>query len=157
MASQVGRGSRFSLLLPLDRDEVPTAAPEPASTGLRGRVLLIEDNPIVRFSVATLLGEWGCEPVSAASGEAALALAAAESWRFDAIVADYQLGGPLTGIATSKEIGRRAGRPVPTIVLTGDTAVERISEMDASGFIVLHKPVDAENLRRELERLLGGR
>ena len=77
--------------------------------------------------------------------------------RFDAIVADYQLGGPLTGIATSKEIARRAGRPVPTIVLTGDTAVERISEMDASGFIVLHKPVDAENLRRELERLLGGR
>jgi PAS domain S-box-containing protein len=156
VASRVGRGSRFSLLLPLDRDEVPTVAPEPASCGLRGRVLLIEDNPIVRFSVAALLAEWGCEPIPAASGEAALGLGAAENWRFDAIVADYQLGGPLTGIATSKEIERRAGRVVPTIVLTGDTAVERISEMDASGFIVLHKPVDAEILRRELERLLGG-
>jgi len=157
MASRVGQGSRFSLLLPLDREGVPTAAPEPASAGFHGRVLLIEDNSIVRFSIAALLGDWGCAHMSAATGEEALDLAGAERWRFDAIIADQRLGGPLTGVATSKEIERRAGRPIPTIVLTGDTAVERIAEMDASGFIVLHKPVDAENLRRELERLLSNR
>ena len=157
VASRVGRGSRFSLLLPLDREDVATAAPEPASNGFRGRVLLIEDNAIVRFSVESLLEMWDCEPISAASGEEALDRAAAEDWRFDAIIADYRLGGALTGVAASKEIERRAGRAVPTIVLTGDTAVERISEMDASGYVVLHKPVGAERLRGELERLLCGR
>ena len=157
VASREGRGSRFSLLLPLDRDDGPTAAPEQASTSVRGRVLLIEDNSIVRFSVAAMLDGWGCESISAASGEEALAIGAAEGWGFDAIIADYRLGGAFTGIAAAKEIERLAGRPVPTIVLTGDTAVDRISEMDASGFVVLHKPVDAERLRCELGRLLGGR
>jgi PAS domain S-box-containing protein len=158
VASRVGRGSRFSLLLPLDRDRLETATPEsaPASAGLGGRVLLIEDNSILRFIGAALLEEWGCGSLSAASGEEALELAAAERWRFDAIIADYRLGGALTGIAAAKEIERQAGRTIPTIVLTGDTAIERISEMDNSGYVVLHKPVDAENLRRELERGLGG-
>ena len=157
VASRVGRGSRFSLLLPLDRDEIATAPPEPESGGFRGRVLLIEDNTIVRFSVASLLEAWGCAAISAASGEEALDRAAAEDWRFDAVIADYRLGGPLSGVAAAKEIERRAGRAVPTIVLTGDTAMERISELNASGYVVLHKPVDAESLRGAPERLLGGR
>ncbi len=157
VTSRVGRGSRFSVLLPLDQDGILAEAPEPAPPGLRGRVLLVEDNSIVRFSVAALLEEWACEHISAASGEEALERAAAERWRFDAIIADYRLGGDLTGVGTAKEIERRSGRAIPTIVLTGDTAVERISEMDVSGYVVLHKPVNAENLRGELERRLSGR
>jgi hypothetical protein len=33
-------------------------------------------------------------------------------------------------------------------VLTGDTDRERIGEIDASGFAILHMPVDAGDLRR---------
>ena len=84
-------------------------------------------------------------------------IAAADGWCFDAIIADQQLSGALTGVATAKEVERRAGKRIPTIVLTGDTAVDRLSEMDASGFIVLHKPVAEDILQGELGRLLDGR
>ena len=39
-------------------------------------------------------------------------------------------------------------------MLTGDTAVECIAEIEASGFKMLHKPLSAEQLRRELAQLI---
>ena len=80
-------------------------------------------------------------------------MAAKEDWRLDIIIADYRLGAGLTGTATAKEIERRAGRPFPVLVLTGDTAKKRIAEINASGFALLHKPVAADDLRREVTRL----
>jgi hypothetical protein len=42
------------------------------------------------------------------------------------------------------------------VVVTGDTAKERLAEISGSGFITLHKPVEAEDLRRTLASLLPG-
>jgi hypothetical protein len=42
------------------------------------------------------------------------------------------------------------------LVLTGDTAKERIAEIEASGFIMRHTPVEADDLHRTLASLLGG-
>jgi CheY-like chemotaxis protein len=101
-----------------------------------------------------MLEDWGYEVLAAAAGEEALDLGAAEGWRFDAIVADHRLGPGLSGTATAKQIHARAGRHYPTFVITGDTAPERIAEVHASGFEMLHKPILAEELRRNLARLL---
>jgi len=90
--------------------------------------------------------------MSASSGEEALKLGLSQNWRFDMIIADYQLGAGLTGIEAAREIQRRAGLVIPALVLTGDTAIERIAEIEASGFKMLHKPVSADELRRELAR-----
>jgi CheY-like chemotaxis protein len=117
-------------------------------------VLVIEDNAAIRHGFETMLRSWGYETLSADSGEAALEYAASESWRSDAILADHRLGPGLTGVATAKEMERRAGRPIPTMVVTGDTATERITEINASGYVVLHKPVTPEDLRRALAQLL---
>jgi CheY-like chemotaxis protein len=65
------------------------------------------------------------------------------------------LGPGLNGVETAQEIHRRAGRAIPTLLLTGDTAKERIAEIEASGFVTLHKPVDGDELRRHLARRLG--
>ena len=97
---------------------------------------------------------WGYETLSAASGEEALDRAAKAKWEFDAIIADHRLGPGVTGNAAATEIARRAGRIFPTMLVTGDTAEERLTEVSASGFALLHKPVDAEDLRRTLASLL---
>jgi DNA-binding response OmpR family regulator len=60
----------------------------------------------------------------------------------------------LTGVETAREFERRAGRPFATLMLTGDTARERIAEIDASGFEMLHKPIAATDLRRKLAELI---
>ncbi|MCW2318162.1 CheY-like chemotaxis protein [Rhodoblastus acidophilus] len=124
--SRDGRGSRFSISVQLD------------------------DAQSLRSSLQLLLEGWGYETVAAGSGEEALDLGAREGWRFDAIVADHRLGAGLSGTQTVNEIHARSGRKVPTIVITGDTSPDRIVDIHASGYVMLHKPVGANELRRTL-------
>ena len=150
------RGSRFSLTLPAAEAATPV---RPASVeeldDPGGRVLLVEDNLIVRRALEALLAEWGYETVAAADGEHALDLGEKEGWRFGCIVTDQRLGAGLSGVETAKEILRRSGRALPALVLTGDTARENIAEIRASGFEVIHKPIASEPLRRALAHMMG--
>ena len=154
--SNEGRGSRFSLTL-------PAVDPKPASLPDRpedmedpgGRVLIVEDNALVRCGLEAMLAEWGYDIISAEDGETALELGERDGWRFGSIVTDHRLGAGLTGVQTAKEILRRSGRTLPTLVLTGDTGKEAITEIDASGFEVMHKPIAAETLRRTVARMMG--
>jgi CheY-like chemotaxis protein len=79
-----------------------------------------------------MLHEWDYKTIAAATGEEAIEKASAENWRFDAIVADHRLGPGLSGVAAAAEIARRANRPISTMIITGDTAKERIAEVHAS-------------------------
>ncbi|MCI4680143.1 PAS domain-containing protein [Rhodoblastus acidophilus] len=155
VSSRVGRGSRFSLALPAAEAAQATEAQSAHLADPRGRILIIEDNLILRRGLESIARKWGCKTLSAASGEEALDLALARRWRFDAVVSDYRLGAGLSGVDAAKEIARRSGRDYPTLILTGDTATEHIAEIAASGFELLHKPVSAEQLRRKLSRLLA--
>jgi CheY-like chemotaxis protein len=103
-----------------------------------------------------MLEGWNCEVVSAETGEEALEAGDREGWRFDAVIADHRLGPGLTGTDTAAEIRRRSGQPIPTLIVTGDTAPERIEEVHASGFEMMHKPVTPDELARSLARLLRG-
>jgi PAS domain S-box-containing protein len=156
VASRLGRGTRFSLLLPLDRTEAPAKAAAPAFEVAAGRILIVEDDTLIRQAYEMMLKDWGYETLSAASGEEALERAAQANWRFDAIIADHRLGSGMTGNATATEIARRAGRSYPTVMVTGDTAKERLAEISASGFITLHKPVEADDLLHIVQSLLEG-
>jgi two-component system, sensor histidine kinase and response regulator len=156
VASRVDRGTRFSLLLPLDRSAPPAVRAKPRFEDVSGRILIIEDNSGIRKAYEMMLEDWGYETLSAANGEEALDCAVRAKWGFDAIVADHRLGPGLTGNAAAKEIALRAGRSYPTMVVTGDTAGERLTEVSFSGFAMLHKPVEADYLRRTLASLLRG-
>jgi PAS domain S-box-containing protein len=152
VVSELGRGSRFSVLLPfadnvcVKATDLPSELIDPG-----GRILVIEDNAVLREGFKLVLEAWGYEVLTAACDKDAIDIALRENWQLDAIVTDYQLGRGLTGIATAKEIERRARRTFPTIVITGDTAADRIAEAHA---IVLHKPVRAEDLRCSLAQIL---
>lgn len=153
--SRQGRGTGFCVAVPLcaasDRPVAP-AAPVAAVTGRR--VMVIEDDPTVRMGLQLMLEGWQCEVLGAATGEAALELGERDGWRFDVVLADHRLGAGLTGTETAAEIGRRAGRAIPTLIVTGDTAPERIQEVRGSGFEMLHKPIAPAELAGTMGRLL---
>ncbi len=155
VASNVGRGSRFSLSLPrseasraADRDDAQIDDPG-------GRLLVVEDNSILRDGLESMLCQWGYETVTASSGEEALSVGEKEAWRFRGVVTDHRLGGPLTGLDTVRAIARRIGRDIPAVIVTGDTAREVIGEIAASGIRMLHKPISAERLRTQAGAGLG--
>ena len=155
--SRDGHGTCFTVLLPSDDAAPASPPPTPAADAVAGRrILVIEDNPTNRTALELMLDSWNCLVFGAASGEAALDLGEREGWRFDAIVADHRLGPGMSGTDTAITIGGRAGRSIPTLIVTGDTAAERIAEVHASGFEMMHKPVTPDDLLRRLALLVGG-
>lgn len=151
--STPGRGSRFSIALPLV--SVPTARlPHlPAGASGRGRqVLVIEDEPILRSSLLTMLEDWGYAPVGAANGEEALEQVR-KGLTPAIVIADYRLSTGMNGVQTVTAIREMIGAELPCLIVTGDTAPERIREVHTSGFGILHKPMAAEELRRRLSHM----
>ena len=156
VSSREGHGARFSLLLPFDHAPQQAAAVVHAAGETTGRILIIEDDTTLRTGLQLLVESWGCQVVAVASGEEALALGAEPLRQFKAIIADHRLGPGLNGTRSAKEIAGMVGSPIPTLVVTGDTAPERIAEVHASGFDMMHKPVAAEKLRQKLSQMLRG-
>ncbi|RBP11917.1 PAS domain S-box-containing protein [Roseiarcus fermentans] len=155
VSSRPGRGSRFSLTLPLAPDPgTPVVAAEAQAGDAHGAVLIIEDNEILRRSLEAMVSAWGYAAAAAGSGEEALDLGS-RGLRLDAIVTDYRLGEGVNGIEAALELERVAGRVLPKLILTGDTAPESLAAIRASGFCCLHKPVAADALRRKLADMLA--
>ncbi|HEY0832347.1 MAG TPA: response regulator, partial [Azospirillum sp.] len=124
-----------------------------AKAGAPRRILVVEDDPVQRQGVQLLLESWGHTVTAAADGPAALECLRGAPRPPDAVVTDFRLPGPLTGVQVVTRIGELAGRPVPGIILTGDTAPERIREAVATGCRLLHKPFTPDLLRDALAAL----
>lgn len=150
VSSIAGRGSVFRFdLAPgeLARVASPaqTAASEPEADTLAGRVILvIDDESTIREGMHDLLTRWGCMPIVAADGDKAMADLGPRVP--DLMIADMRLK---SGASGSDEIARLRARygPVPGLIITGDTAPERLVEAKQGGLHILHKPVRPAQLR----------
>jgi signal transduction histidine kinase len=158
--SEVGRGSRFSITLPrsveaqLPREQHSAAQ---ADADLRGsRVLVLDDEVSVLDAMRRLLEGWGCEVTTAATPEEAEA-SLRTSRPPDLVIVDYRLRQHASGIATIGKLRQRIGKPVPALVITGDTAPDRLREAQESGYPLLHKPVTPARLRSAMRQLMEGR
>jgi CheY-like chemotaxis protein len=72
----------------------------------------------------------------------------------DLVLSDYRLRAGESGIVAIGELRAKHGRGLPAILVTGDTAGERLVEAGESGLVVLHKPVTASRLTRALRAQL---
>jgi two-component system CheB/CheR fusion protein len=154
-----GAGSVFEVSLPVANEPATAAVQGPRAPPdtdiLRGRLaVLVDDDPIVLEGTEAMLVEWGCEVVSAASvSDAAEALRAINHFP-DFIVADLRLRGTETGLDAIAVLHQLLARPVPAIIVTGDTDPERIKQASASGYIILHKPVEPVLLQFAIRRVI---
>jgi signal transduction histidine kinase len=163
LRSAPGCGSTFTIVLPRSTDPAPaTAAPTaPAAEGmpsLQGRrIAAIDDDPIVLEGMRQLFDHWGCTLVAAASTQELLDHLAKDSTVPDLVISDYRLRDGETGAQAIAKVTAFCGRPLPGVLVTGDTAPERLREAAQSGYAVLHKPVRPGKLRALLLHLLDVR
>ena len=152
----LGRGSEFTIHLPKAVVSARGASLDaPASSvdnagGIRGRVLVADDNVDAAQTLAFVLKLSGYEVYVAHSGKEALAIGARE--RPDVAILD--IGMPdMTGYETARRIRQEVwGRRALLLALTGWGQDEDKEKSKASGFdFHLTKPVDLP----ELERLLA--
>jgi len=117
-------------------------------TVLRPLILIVDDELLIRESLADTLTDVGYETLTAASGEEALALF--ESHRVAAVVTDMYMGGS-DGFVLINALRKRA-KPVPIIVMSGgQPALAKQLGADAT----LTKPFRPRDLLRVLDRLLS--
>ncbi|MEH2522324.1 MULTISPECIES: MASE1 domain-containing protein [unclassified Bradyrhizobium] len=158
LASTVGRGSRFAILVPMADECVtstePIDSPHPVAFAVEGRVILvIADAPIVQEGTGGLLGKWGYSVLTAGSDEAALIQLAERQQRPDLIISDYHLASGKTGIRAIEQINAAFGSSIPAILISGDTAPEPLRDAKDRGYTLLHKPVDPMRLRAVMQEL----
>src|SRR5437016_6034671 len=64
----------------------------------------------------------------------------------DLIISDYHLANGKTGIEAIERLNAAFGTSIRPIVISGDTAPERLRDAKDKGYILLHKPVDLMRL-----------
>jgi signal transduction histidine kinase/ActR/RegA family two-component response regulator len=156
--STVGRGSRFSVTLPLSA--APQRAATHAAAGTVGadlhgrRVLVLDDDASVLDAMRSLLEGWGCDVIATSTPEEAEAGLTTDAGPPDMLIVDYRLRQHASGIETIKHLHELAGNRIPALVITGDTAPDRLREAQESGYPLLHKPVKPAQLRAVMRQLV---
>jgi CheY-like chemotaxis protein len=150
--SEIGRGSTFSIYIPLERNKNVrlSSRPVPAMQGSE-RILVIDDEPVQLRTARRVLEHLGYSVVTAPSGEAGLALlnTPTANNEFDLVIVDMMMPG-LDGLATLERI--RALRPQQkALIVTGYTPPQADrSDEDAW----LRKPYTQQSLSRAVRRAL---
>lgn len=165
LRSVPGQGSCFTVVLPagsassLSMEEDGESNKENAlDSDLSGMtVLVIDDQAPVLEGMKALLGRWGCETILAGSEEAALAAVRQAPRLPGLIIADYRLREDRTGSQAIDRVRREFGESIPALIITGDTAPERLREAQASGHMLMNKPVPPARLRAFLRTVRRNR
>ncbi len=155
LASAMGRGSRFSVEVPLS-SEAPVAQAGVVRTIERGKldglaVLCIDNEPTILDGMDVLLGGWGCRVLKAPDLEAAIAALTASEAPVDALVVDYHLDRS-NGIDAVGELRRRFGAGLTAILVTADRSPHVRDDARAHAIEVLPKPIKPAALRALLAR-----
>jgi CheY-like chemotaxis protein/anti-sigma regulatory factor (Ser/Thr protein kinase) len=154
--SEVGRGSVFEFMLPLDMEQQsvehfsePDKAGEVADKDMFDgkRIVILEDDWLVADGLVRLLQGVGAEVRHFPNAEEALQHADVDT---DYFVADYSLGKKLTGAEFLQEMQRRAGKPIRGVIVTGETASTFIEGIAGLPWPVLHKPINYAKLAAAL-------
>ena len=154
--SEPGRGSVFSILVPLADRQPARPAPSPALTRPVAhdlsalRILCVDDEASIRDGMATLLSRWGCTVQTVAKYNDALD--AARPGDFDVMIADLQLKDVRTGLNLIQASRDYLTDPENVALLTA-RASEVVAETARSESIaLLRKPVNPDDLRVFLTR-----
>ena len=152
LISTQGRGSLFRVRIPLGR--TPTiSAPAATSaariqTSLEGkRIVVVEDEAAVVEGMRVLLSGWGAQVLTAESAEAADALMNALGAAADLLIADYRLGGTVTGVDVIDRFRNKFSKALPAIIVTGSTTPTQLEQARVKDFHLMQKPVMPAKLR----------
>ena len=101
----------------------------------------------VAYSMAVLLGQWGCECLLAGSEDEAMEQLSRRRLVPDIVIADHRLREDRTGAQAIRRIHKEYNEDIPALIITGETAPDRLREAATSGYRLMHKPVSPEQLR----------
>ncbi|MFJ3486145.1 NahK/ErcS family hybrid sensor histidine kinase/response regulator [Pseudomonas sp. NPDC090202] len=157
--SQPGMGSVFSIDVPLSTDmpvPVSVAVQQIPGTGnpLPGRRLLVLDNEIsILDSMAALLGQWGCEVLTAT--DKASCYQVLQGRAPELILFDFHLDHGVLGCDVVAHLRQHFGRDIPCVMISADRTDLCRRSLQKLNAPLLNKPVKPGKLRAVVSQLLG--
>jgi signal transduction histidine kinase/CheY-like chemotaxis protein len=156
--SELGKGSTFTVLLPLARSTSPrsvTAASQPLAALAHETLLVVEDEAAVRRAVQRNLERLGYHVIAACDGEDALRIAASLDG-VDLLLSDVVMPG-IDGPELACRLREKWG-DLPVLFVTGYSA----DRLTRSGAVrphdrVLEKPYQLDELTRTIRHMLESR
>jgi len=158
--SRAGHGSRFRVAMAMapPQDLPPTldswAMQE--RRALPKRILLIDDESAIADAMAALLGSYGVDFQAVrdeTAATAAFSKAVAQGALFEALICDYRLADGANGLDVAQRLRNQFAPTLPVLLVTGETAPDKLQLVRDSGLPVLFKPVTAEALLKALSAL----
>jgi PAS domain S-box-containing protein len=130
--SEVDEGTTFTLLLPLSQEAaVPVEKPQEQAISGQGRILVADDEPVVRFSIAAMLEKLGYEVTLAENGKQALDLFGQDPQSFDLVILDMIM--PEMNGRECFHALRKLNPDVRILISTGFSREVDIDELNACG------------------------
>jgi len=148
------KGTIFMIELPLiSHDNQKAFTPHEFLGDLHYKVLLVDDEGIVRETLAEMLEEEGCEVTTASNAEEAVLKF--QKYRCDVVLTDLSMPG-MNGIELARRI-KQLDAHTPIFIITGWNQMDK-KLLNANKFIdgVIQKPFNMELIRQELERVVNG-
>ena len=151
--SKPGKGSVFELTVPVSVDVNTLPMTAEAGSPLRAdidcsrfanwRVIVVEDDPVVALSIQLSLQATGMQVELFSTAEEAIASPLLLGGDF--YISDFVLPG-MNGIQLLDIIQSRSPVPISAILMTGETASNRINLTKSSGWKILLKPAGLASL-----------
>jgi signal transduction histidine kinase len=164
VVSEVGQGACFSITLPVAQIHLSNAVESSGEDAVFLNdmfagclVLVLDDDRDVLDGMRGLLTRWGCRVLTAINSNEVEEHLDAFGKKVDLMIFDYRLSEHISGIELAKSLQNRLSYRLAVLVITGDTAPERLREAEASGYPLLHKPVSPAKLRSTMHFLLSSR
>jgi signal transduction histidine kinase/CheY-like chemotaxis protein len=158
--SEKGRGTSFTLLLPLAKGTIPGKAEsrQPELSSLKGRILVVDDEKIVRTLLEKVLNLFGFTTESAQNADEALRIfdAGRETGKsYICCILDLTMPGGMNG--TELGTALLAKDPSLKIILSSgyhdDPVMAKFRDYGFAG--ILQKPYNIEKLRAQLETVFA--
>ena len=159
LRSRPDHGSVFTLDLPFSDAAVAAASLGQEQSGeliASGLILVVDDEVTIQMAMKSLLEGWGFKAIVAGSCDEMLPLLANCPDRPGLIVCDYRLRAHEDGIRVIERLRSEYNDDeIPGMLITGDTAPDRLKEAQESGLLLLHKPVSNSRLRAAIAHLMA--
>ncbi|MEO6396766.1 MAG: PAS-domain containing protein [Devosia sp.] len=157
--SKEGRGSRFSLYLPVGKAPEQEAEDLVAESGasLAGlRVLCVDNERPILDAMQGLLAGWGCDVRSARSLKAIAQEEVLVGWMPDLVLMDYHLD-QTSGLDAIEWLRHNIGGHLPAALITADRTAAVRTLAAERGIAVVTKPVKPAALRAAISGLASQR
>lgn len=150
--SSLGNGTTVTIKLPFAaQTEADTKTTTPAKTVKQKRILVIDDEMVVRGVIQEILQDEGYQVVDAATGEDGIILFNKE--HFDLVITD--LGMPVMSGWDVTQILKSINQEVPVILLTGwATQTDLVKAKESGVDMVLGKPISSNDLVEAVLQIL---